>query len=173
LRTAERQNRRLGPTIAAWTSYTEGSADFDGQNPVNVTATSWVGVSLGSSITEWDADLPGHDIAGHYAASAPENLPTRVDGVVVVPVRVRVTARFGTAGGDFGYMKFQSSARSWVIIAIPQVDEFAEYTAVGWLEATAAPSDLMPVLCDFAYVENGTMQILDWSVDWGEFPVVA
>lgn len=171
LRTAERQNRRLGPAIAAWTSYAEGLADFDGQNPANVTSTNWVGVSIGASINEWDADLPGHDIAGHYAACAPENLPTRVDGVVLVPVRIRVTARFGAAGGDFGYMKFQSSPRSWVIIAIPQIEEFTERTTTGWLEATAAPGDLVPVIADFAKVENGTMQILDWSIDWGEFPV--
>ena len=81
--------------------------------------------------------------------------------VVVVPVRIRVVARFVSAGGDFGYMKFQTTPRSWVIIAIPQVNTFAEYTTTGWLESTAAPDDDVPVLADFAKVENGTMEILD------------
>lgn len=172
-RVASKQNRKLGPVIASWSSYAEGEAEVTDttQDPVTVTSTSWVGVSIGSGETEWSNNLPGHDIAGHYSGPAPENLSTRVDGVTMIPVRIRVRARFAADGGDFGYMKFQTTPRSWIIIPIPQVSTAAWYDTTGWLEATDAVDDVVPVLADFAKVENGSMHVTDWCVHWGEFAV--
>lgn len=173
LRVAAKQNRMLGPAIASWSSYAESLAEVADteQDAIAVTSTTWVGLSVGSSITEWSEDAPGHDIAGHYAGPSPENLSTRLDGATAIPVRCRVYARFTADGGDFGYVKFQTSPRSWVIVPVFQVSTYAWYDMTGWVESSDAADDTWPVLIDFAKVDNGTMEIRDWSVHWGEFTV--
>jgi hypothetical protein len=178
LRTAERQTRRAGPIIAAWSSYTEAGAEIgDTENDaVSVASTTFVGLSIGSSVTSWSTNNPGHDIAGHYARPMPENLSERLDGAAAIPVRCRVYARFTTTGSNTGYVKFQSSARSWVTVAVPQnavTTSYAWHDVTGWLECTAAPDDDYPVLCDFARVTGGTMEVRDWAVEYGEYEVGA
>lgn len=173
LRTAERQTRRAGPILAAWSSYSEaGNEVADTENDaVQVTSPTFVGLSIGSGITSWATTNPGHDILGHYCRPMPENRPERLDGATAIPVRAQVYARFTTTGSNTGSVKFQSSARSSLTVQIPQSGVSTAYDwheAVGWLEATDAPDDTYPVLQDFAKVTGGTMEIRDWAISYGE-----
>ena len=182
LHAAYRQSQRLGPHVAHWSSYTEGLTEpEDAENdPVQVTSTSWVGVSAGGSITSWSADAPGFAIHAPPNGRAPENLHTRMrtyaneDGemyVSAIPVRVGVYARFTVGGGDFGYVRFQSSPRSMVIVPVSQTGTtYRWHEATGWLEASSSGTDFYPNLMDFAKVDSGTMEIRDWYVDYGDYP---
>lgn len=176
LHVAARQTERAGPIIAQWSSYAEALAEVaDTENDaIAITSKSWVGVSLGSSITTWDANNPGHDVAGHYARPVPENLAERLDGAAAIPVRARVWARFTTTGSNTGRVKLQTSARSWLIVKVPQsasTTTYAWHEAIGWVESTDAVDDGAVNLQDFGKVTGGTMEIRDWAVQFGEFEV--
>lgn len=109
---AERQRTRLGPIIASWSAYAESLAEVTDTDtdPVQVTSTSFVGLSIGSAITSWSTDNPGYSISGHYARPMPENSPLRARTSASIPVRARVYARFTGAGANVGSVKFQSSS---------------------------------------------------------------
>lgn len=175
---ALRQSQRLGSTIAAWTAYAEDLAEVDDTNPdpVQVTSSTFVGLSVGAAITEWSTDAPGYDVAGHYAARAPENLTTRLDGATAIPVRCRVHARFTAAGSNIGVVRFQVSPRSWVDVEIDQAEVGTTWTWVtitGELEGGVAADDTWPVLVDFAKVSGGTLEIRYWRVMVGDYEVGA
>lgn len=175
---ALRQGQRFGSTIAAWTSYAENLAepsDTD-PDPVQVTSTSFVGLSVGSSITAWSTDAPGYDVAGHYCRRVPENLPTRLDGAAAIPVRCRVHARFTGSGSHTGVVRFQTSPRSWVDVEISQAEVGTTWTWVtitGWLECGVAADDTWPVLVDFARVTGGTMEVRYWAIEFGGHKVAS
>ena len=162
---ALRQGQNFGPMIASWTSYTEAAAEVDDTVPdaVQVTSTTPVGLSIGSSITAWDEDNPGYDIAGHYARRMPENASTRIDGAATMPVRARVWARFTAAGSNTGYVRFQTTDRSWVTVAVPQSTTWSEHTITGFVECNVAVDDPLPSLQDFAWVTGGTMEVRYWD----------
>jgi hypothetical protein len=177
---AYRQSQRLGPHVANWSAYSEKLTEVgDSENdPIQVTSTSWVGVSVGSAITSWSSSAPGFAIHAPPNGRVPENLHTRLridadsDGekyAAAIPVRCGVYARFTVGAGDFGYVKFQSSPRSMVIVPIAQVATYAWYEATGWLEASSSGLDFYPNLMDFAKVDSGTMEIRDWYVDYGDY----
>lgn len=170
----ERSRQRLGPRLAAWSAYAEGLAEVTDSaepDPIAVTSSSWVGLSIGSAITTWDADTQGHAIAGHYARPMPENHALRLDGAAVLPVRAWVYARFTTTGSNTGMVKLQTSARSRLLVTIPQSASSTAYgwhTVTGWIECTAAPDDGLPSVQDFARTTGGTMEIGSWALDYGE-----
>jgi hypothetical protein len=172
---AARQTQRMGPVIASWSSYAERLAEpADTEaDPVQVTSTSFVGLAIGSSETAWNADSPGFDMPPH-SNRAPENLSTRLRGnAASMPVRARVYARFTTAGANFGYVKFQSSPRSWFTVQVTQSTTYAWYTMTGWLETNVTATDNYAILQDFARVSTGglTMEIRYWSMEFCDFPV--
>src|SRR5690606_29911705 len=109
LNVAERQGRELGPIIASGGSYAENLAEVTDTDPdaIEVSSTSFVGLSVGSSFTTWSSDAPGYAIAGYYARRNPENLPTRLDGAATIPIRIQAHARFTGAGSNKGYIRFQ------------------------------------------------------------------
>lgn len=175
---ALRQSQRFGPTIAAWTSYAEDLAEVTDTEPdaVQITSTSFVGLSVNAAITEWSTDAPGYDVAGHYCRRAPENLPTRLDGAAAIPVRCRVHARFTGAGSNIGVVRFQTTSRSWVDVEIDQAEVGTTWTWItvtGWLECGVAADDTWPVLVDFAKVTGGTLEVRYWRVMVGDFEVGA
>lgn len=170
---ALRQSQRLGSTIASFTSYTENLAEVDDAepDPIAVTSTSFVGLSVGSAITSWSSDALGYDVAGHYARRVPENMPTRLANAGVIPVRVRVLARFTFAGSNKGYVRFQTSSRSWVDVVVDQAVVGTTFTWVkttGFLECGTAADDNYPVLIDFARVTGDQMEVRYWRVEWGD-----
>jgi hypothetical protein len=174
LQASDRQRARCGPIIASWGAYTEALAEVTDTDtdPISVTSTSFVGLSIGSSITTWSTNNPGHDVAGHYCRPAPENLEFRLDGAASIPVRGWVYARF-TAGGNTGEVKFQSTSRSWFTVPIAAGTSYAWHTITGWLECTAAADDQLPVLHDFVKVTGGTMEIRAWALEYGEGSVAS
>lgn len=175
---ALRQSQRFGSTIAEWTSYAEDLAEVadTDPDPIQITITSFVGLSVGAAITEWSTDAPGYDVAGHYAARAPENLATRLDGAAAIPVRCRVHARFTGAGSNVGVVRFQTTSRSWVDVEIDQAEVGTSWTWItvtGWLECGVAADDTWPVLVDFAKTTGGTLEVRYWRVMVGDFEVGA
>lgn len=173
LEAAARQRAALGPVIASWGSYAEALAEVDDADtdPVQVTSTTFVGLSIGSAITSWATSNPGYSVAGHYARPMPENSPLRARTSASIPVRARVYARFTGAGSNTGYVKFQSTDRSSFLVTIPQSATWAWHTITAWIECSLGPDDTYPVLQDFARVTGGTMEIRAWSVVYGAVEV--
>lgn len=170
---AERQGRELGPVIASWTSWAETLAEVTDTtpDPIQVSSTTWVGLSVGSSHTEWSADAPGYAVSGHYARRSPENLDTRVSGAAAIPVRVRAQVRWTGTGFNTGYIRWQTSARSWLNLVVSQASvdvEWTDLTTTGWLETTIGPDDPDVNLMDFTRVTGGTMEVRAGSVEWGD-----
>jgi hypothetical protein len=180
LHAAARQSQRMGPVIAQWSSYAERLAEpADTEaDPVAVTSTTFVGLAVGSAETAWHADNPGYDMPP-YSNRAPENLRTRLRGnAASIPVRARVYARFTTTGANFGYVKFQSSPRSWMTVTVPQhasTTTYAWHTMTGHLETNVTATDGYAILQDFARVSTGgiTMEIRYWSMEFCDYPVAA
>lgn len=177
---AKRQSLRYGAHVAHWTSYAEGLAEPGDteQDPFTITSTSWVGLSVGSAITDWDTDSPGYAIHAPPCGRSPENLHTRMridadaDGeyyASAIPVKVGVYAR-KPSGAKPGYVKFQSSPRSMVIVEVAASADWEWYETSGWLEASSSGADSYSNLMDFAKVVDGTMEIRDWYVDYGDYP---
>jgi len=182
LQAAYRQSQRFGAHIASWSSYAEGLAEVTDttNDPVQVTSTSYVGLSVGSHYEGWETSFPGYAIHAPPNGRAPENLHTRMrigadaDGeyyAATIPVRCAVLARFTAAGSNTGTIKFQSSERSMVLVEIDQVDTYQWYEQTGWLEASSSGRDSWPNLMDFAKVTGGTMEVIDWSVEYGDYPI--
>jgi hypothetical protein len=173
LEAAARQRAALGPVIASWGSYAEALAEVDDTDtdPVQVTSTTFVGLSIGSAITTWATSNPGFSCSGHYARPMPENSPLRARTSASIPVRARVYARFTAAGSNTGYVKFQSTDRSSFTVAVPQSTSWAWHTITAWLECSRGPDDTYPVLQDFARVTGGTMEVRAWSICYGAVEV--
>jgi hypothetical protein len=177
---AARQSQRMGPVIAQWSSYAERLAEpADTEaDPIQVTSTTMVGLAIGSAETAWNANNPGFDMLP-YSNRAPENLSTRLRGnAASIPVRARVYARFTTTGANFGYVRFQSSPRSWMKVTIPQdavTTTYAWHTMTGHLETNVTATDNYAILQDFAWVSTGgvTMEIRYWSMEFCDYPVAA
>lgn len=174
---ALRQSQRFGPTIAAWTSYAEDLAAVTDTEPdaVQVTSTSFVGLSVGSSITEWSADAPGYAVHC-YAPPAPQNLDTRLDGAATIPVRCRVDARFTGAGSNVGVVRFQLTERSWVDVEVDQAEvgtTWTRITVTAWVESSITADDTAVNMIDFTKVSGGTMEVRAWRVQFGDFEVAA
>jgi hypothetical protein len=175
LHVAERQRIRVGPTIATWSAYAERLAEVTDTeaDPITVTSTTFVGLSIGSAITAWAATNPGYDVPGSYCAPAPENLYTRVHGnSCSIPIRIRAYVRCTANGAGSVFLKMQPTPRTAVTLTMPQVNTFAWYTTTGWIEGNVSESDHYAILQDFAKVSAGvTAEIRYWSVEWGAFPV--
>jgi hypothetical protein len=169
---AATQRRSCGPLVASWGAYSEALAEVTDTevDPISVTSSTFVGVSIGSTITSWATTNPGHSVSGHYARPMPECSPLRARTSASIPVRIRVYARFSAAGSNTGYMKFQSTARSSCLVAISQATVGTTWTWIettAWLECSTAPDDTYPVLHDFARVTGGTLEIRGWSLEYG------
>lgn len=177
LQVAARQTQRLGPGGICWSSFAERTTEVTDTeaDAVQFTSTTAARISVGDSTgqTAWDADAAGFDLSACYALRTPEHLSTRISGAASVPVRARVYARFTTSGANTGSVIFAASSRSQFAVTILQLDEWAWYTATGWLETTIAPDDGYPILQDFALVSNPAtvMEIRAWEVTSGAFPV--
>jgi len=176
LKVATRQRTHHVPGPLIWTSYTERTTEVDDTeaDPVQVTSTSWVRFTTmaDNQFGYWDANAAGFDLLGHYAARAPENLATRVDGVLSLPLLARVYARFTTTGPQTGRVVWSSSARSRFGVTITAgSSSWAWWSARGWLEATASPSDTYPVLQEFAKVTAGTLEVRAMTFAIGDFAV--
>lgn len=158
---ARRQTAKLGPRLWSWSSHAERLAEVadTDPDPVEVTSTSLVSI-LGTTQTAWDPDAPGWDIVGAYCRS-PNNLATRMRGnACAIPVRVWVHARFTTnLGVKTGVVRFQSTARSWVEIEVPESSTWAWYSATAYLEANESSRDADAIVQVLARVSAGTMQI--------------
>lgn len=169
---AARQAERLGPILASWTSYAESLAEVGDtvQDPIQITSTSFVGLSVGSSVTSWSADAPGWPIVC-YSPPAPENLSTRLDGAASIPVRIWAEVRWTAGGPNTGVIRFQTSARSWVELELSQSVIGSTWTEVevsGWLEAAVAPDDAAVLGVDLAKVTGGTLEARNWAISYGE-----
>lgn len=173
LRVAHRQSQQLGPIIAYASCFGETLAEVTDTepDPWTVTSTSYVGMSIGSSITTWSSDGPGYAVAGYYSRRNPENLSTRISGAAQIPVRLHVYCRFSAAGSDIATIKFQSTARSWVEFKVEQSvvgDTWGWRTITGWLESMIAPDDPLPNLQDFCRVSGGQFECRYWQIEWGD-----
>lgn len=178
LAVAERQGQQLGPIVASWGSFSETLAEVSDTDPdpIQVTSTSYVGLSIGSSITTWSADGPGYAVPGYYALRNPENLPSVLNGAGTIPLRLRVHARFTGPGSNTGYLKFQVTARSWVILEVDQAAVGSTWTDLkltGFIESMVAPNDFTVNLQDFVKVSGGTLELRYWSLEWGDKAVPA
>jgi len=170
---ASKASQELGPKIASWTAYGEDVAEITDTTPdaITTSSTTFVGLSMGTTITAWSADHPGFDIAGHYAQRSPECLATRLDGAAAIPVRVRVHARFSGAGSNTGVIRFQTTERSWVEIEVDQSTvgtTWTEITTTGWLESSVAVDDPEPVLVDLCKTTGGTLEVRYWDLEFGD-----
>lgn len=184
LAAATKQQQRWGPHIAQWGCYAEGIGDvFDIEpSPVQITSTSYIGLSVGSEWTSWTTEAPGFQIVSPPGGRVPQALHTRLRQSAdeygekyasAIPVRARVYARFTTNNGVHkGYVRFQSSDRCALTIEVPESDTWKWYTLTGWLEASSSGSDWWPNLMDFVKVSGGTMEIRYWSLDYGDYPVI-
>jgi hypothetical protein len=176
LRVAARQSQQLGPVLATWTSYTEGDAEVTDTepDPLQTASSTYVGLSIGSSITSWSVSGPGYAVYGCYALRNPENLRTRLNRsqAGVVPVRAWGEVRFTAGGANAGYLKFQSTARSWVEIPISQAvvgTTWRKVTITFFIESMVAPNDVRVNLQDFFKTTGGaTLQVRGWSLVWGD-----
>ena len=158
---AERQTRRLGPVFWTWSSRTERLdevTDTD-PDPVEITSTTLVHW-FDSGVSAWSEDAPGWDLCAAYCKTS-NNLTTRMRGnAASLPVRLRVWARWTTnLGAKVGLVRFQSTARSWVEIKIPETSTWAWYTTTAYLEANVTSRDTFAIVQPFARVSAGTMQI--------------
>ena len=176
LEVAARQRSHHVPGPISWGSYAERTTEVDDTeaDPVQITSTldRRISTPVDTGQVTWDPSASGWDVLGHYAARAPENLPSRVTTSRSMPVLARVYARFTAAGLQLGRVTWASSPRSSISVQITAASTAWNWWVVrGWLEATAAPDDAYPILQDFARVTSGTLEIRAWSVAFGDFAV--
>jgi hypothetical protein len=176
LNVAARQTARVGPRICHWTAYSEELSEVADTEADAIAITSATAVRVSwqhaNANTTWLADAPGWDIP--QTRRLPEHLSSRLSGAAVSPVRLRVYARFSAVGGDTGYLRVQSTARSWVTVAIDQATIGTTWTWVtitGFLEANTAGDDAYAIVQDFAWTTGGTLELRAWDLSYGDYEV--
>ena len=172
---AARQTARLGPRLAHWYAWDEVAAGptDDDATPREAAGTtkvrpSW---SFANANTTWDADAPGFWMPA--TRRAPENLASRVDGAASSPVVLRCLCAFAGTGSATGYLRVQTSPRSWLDLEVDQatVGTTVQWvTVTGWLETSIASDDTYPLAQDFAWTSDGgeTLQVYGWDLSYGD-----
>lgn len=175
LAAAARQTERVGSRVAHWSSYTEAGTAVDDIEAAPVVINSTMGstrISAGAN-SAWDPDAVGFDVIG--TQRMPEHAVERVSGAGSIPVRVRIYCRWSVIPfATTAVARFQTTSRSFVEIDLDSTDvgtSFGWFTATGWLEASVASDDTYVVGQDFLTVEDGTMEVRDWDITYGDYPV--
>jgi hypothetical protein len=173
LHVARRQTQRMGPRLAHWYAWDEASAAPTAEDAVAFQATtttrrpSWGFADVNQT---WNANAPGFAVPP--TRRAPENLPSRVAGAASSPVRVRCYCRWTATGSATGYLRIQTTARSWVELVISQATIGTDWrwvSVTGWLETDVAPDDGFAVAQDFARTTANTLEIRGWDLTYCDF----
>jgi hypothetical protein len=172
---AARQTRRLGPQAWYWSCRTERLDLVTSEDPVAVqfsNTADWSSLMDGTSEPRWNADAPGWDLCAAYC-KAPNNLHSRMRGnAAVLPMRVWVYARFTTnAGVAIGKIRFASSARSSVIVRVPETTTWTWITTTTFLEANVTSRDAACIVQVHGIVSAGTMELRYHAGEYGHYPI--
>lgn len=172
---ARTQRERLGPRILSWSSWNESttSVTADTENdPVSIASATFVDL-LTSGVTTYGSDNPGWIVAGAHARQHHLCDPGLIarDEFAVVPVRVRVEARWTTGGsGTGGVVRVQCGVHEYLDLTISPSGTRAVFEQTGYLESQVYPDDPAPPLCVFGRCPSGTLEIWGVSVDYGHDP---